>query len=306
LNSQDFEVVQTLSDDQLKQRAALETIKLKKKLLEFSDDYYWTQLLVHKSTTVRKNESPGSWTGWSAFYLELTNSKQMEFCGEFVLLICHLVPAILALCYLVDNDLFDLLKLAIYIDLSFDLVDVLCMAISQLAGKNYSIPCFPSIFFWILYVHHGLGMSFYALAIVIGADPVYVANFMFVMLGVSGISFLVADLLRDYTPLSENLRASFIASLISFSVIVTVRVCYWIYLFARGMEIAFGYSIIAGVVAAIIYLTFTAYALYMAHGEFHRVKSALDSFKKSQKSEDSAELKDIVLDHCEIQHIMEG
>jgi hypothetical protein len=64
------------------------------------------------------------------------------------------------------------------------------------------------------------------------------------------------------------------------------------------MEISFGYSIIAGVVAAIIYLTFTAYAL--------RVKSALDSFKKSQKSEDSAELKDVVLDHCEIQHTMEG
>jgi hypothetical protein len=106
LTIQEYHKVKQMSEDVVKHQTAVETVKMKTKLLTHAQCYYWTQLLKLKSSTVRNIQEPPCWAGWKGFWLEKTQLTKSKICSEMILAISHSVPAILALCYLCDNDLF--------------------------------------------------------------------------------------------------------------------------------------------------------------------------------------------------------
>jgi hypothetical protein len=103
---EEYDKIKEQPDDVIKHRTAVEAVKLKTKLLEYGDDYFWSQMRKDNSTTAQSIEKLPSWIGWKGFWLEQKSLKQMKISGELLLTIAHLVPAVLALIFLCDNHLF--------------------------------------------------------------------------------------------------------------------------------------------------------------------------------------------------------
>lgn len=151
--------------------------------------------------------NPSNWFG------EMGPGFQLNYCGQLAYAFHHAMGGLLAF-YCMNFDV-SLARLLCYIDTSFNLIDLILMAVSMLTKRDLSIfsgnrrmdvakgDYTMSGFYVLIVFHHVAASSVEMLALSIGIDPLLIAEGAFAMLGTTAMFHYVCSL-SDCMPIREN------------------------------------------------------------------------------------------------------
>lgn len=165
---------------ELEKLATTEVVNYKSECVDFGSRTYNHEVFTRGNKSYPRFEPPPHWNGWQGFWAEMGNYGQNLFSGNLAYAIEHGTVGMLAAYFLFSYNVFAF-KLAMYLDLGFNLVDLLLMSVSFLIQKDVTFYSgFGNIFgttgtFKLLLLHHLAACALEYLVLAVG-DNVHFAE----------------------------------------------------------------------------------------------------------------------------------
>jgi len=256
----------TASRSELEQLATVEAVKYKSECLDLAVRTY-----NHETYTRGNKKWPyfvpqHSWNGWRGFWLELGGYAKNTVAGNIAYAFQHATSGVLCVYFLVTYDVLAY-KLAVYLDLGFNMVDLLLMALSLAFDKDITFysGC-GHIFgasgvFKLLLMHH-LGAAALELCILfLGSDlqdGVLACQMMLALVGTTGLMHFLC-ICSYMTPIREKPKINFVLHALTLALFVWYRAIYWVYLLWVCMSRVLQKGWLAGIVFVLSFGLFTLF-----------------------------------------------
>ena len=244
-----------------------------KEALAYRNELFDENLLFfHEANFLRGEKVPfpvmmSTWNpkGW---FGEMGEAAQLIWSGNFSYALHHTCGGLGAL-YCLQYDM-TYVRLLCYMDMCFNLLDLILMPISLLTKRDYCLYSgnrrmdtskgdYSMVGFYKLMVKHHVGASVLEyLALAQGTDPVLIAEGALAMMGTTGMLHF-ASVLSDSMPVRENKPVRFYFTALVFAACVHFRGILWIYKYFPGLVMdTYGRSgLFASVICSICLLMFS-------------------------------------------------
>lgn len=232
--------------------------------------------------------NPKSWFG------EMGTAAQYIWCGNFSYAMHHTCGGLGAL-YCLKYDI-TYVRLLCYMDMCFNLLDLLLMPISLLTKHDYCLYSgnrrmdtakgdYSMIGFYKLMVKHHVGASILEyLALAQGTDSVLIAEGSLAMMGTTGMLHF-ASVLSDSMPIRENKIVRFYFTALVFAVCVHFRGILWVFKFFPELVIdTYGRSgILAAILCTICLLMFSKVNYDFIKVYWSKTKKMYEAYKEESR-----------------------
>lgn len=270
-----------------------------KQALAYRNELFDENLLFfHEANFLREEKVafPVMMSTWNpkGWFGEMGHAAQNIWCGNFAYAVHHTIGGLSAF-YCLQYDI-KYVRLLCYMDMCFNLLDLLLMPISLITKRDLSLYSgnrrmdmskgdYSMVGFYKLMVKHHVGASVLEyLALAQGTDPVLIAEGALAMMGTTGMLHF-ASVLSDSMPIRENKPVRFYFTALVFAVCVHFRGILWVYKYFPGLVMdTYGHSgLFSSVICSICLLMFSKVNWDFIKVYWSKTKKMYEAFKEDAR-----------------------
>eukprot|EP00516_Mucochytrium_quahogii_P004857 CAMPEP_0203749480 /NCGR_PEP_ID=MMETSP0098-20131031/4033_1 /ASSEMBLY_ACC=CAM_ASM_000208 /TAXON_ID=96639 /ORGANISM=" , Strain NY0313808BC1" /LENGTH=397 /DNA_ID=CAMNT_0050638549 /DNA_START=355 /DNA_END=1548 /DNA_ORIENTATION=+ len=281
----------SLSLEVKRELVAREAVAYNNEVYDRKLGWYITEKFTNKKR-VAFPVKPRPWNGWRGWMAELGPEDRAGISGVFVYMLEHGLAGFLALYSLHYDDRF--VRVVSYVDMGFNLADLVFMTASLFIGYDCSIymgpkrmgkgDTNPSGIFKMLAFHHLGAAVLEFMQLKVDSDHTLCAEIAICLLGTTGLLHC-ASVLSNSLPIRDNKPVFFGFTAFTFAAMVWYRLLMWPFIVYSSLVETYARGGASATVGALLFLAlFTLFNIDFLKFYWHKTKMAYKMYAKKPEA----------------------